>query len=97
MQCQPYPGDGMPIDPTYRGNEPQFVIKTQNCEMYSIYDQVQGFDVHICIACLRWSTFSVGKWFSEVCAMPDPLKSPCPTQPVVCCLGEPQMPLLEII
>ena len=67
-QCQPYPGDGMPIDPTYRGNEPWFIVKTQDFEMYSIYDQVQGFDTHIHITHLHWSTFSVGKWFAEVCA-----------------------------
>ena len=37
-QCQPYPGDDLPVDLTYKEGEPQFIIENQDFEMYSIYD-----------------------------------------------------------
>ena len=36
--------------------------------MFMIYDHIQGFNTHIHITCLWWSTFLIGRWFAELCA-----------------------------
>ena len=47
MHCQPYPGDGTPINSTYRLGDQQFVVEQQDFHMYLIYDQVQDFEAHL--------------------------------------------------
>ena len=36
--------------------------------MFMIYDCIQGFNIHIHITCLWWSTFLIGRWFAKLCA-----------------------------
>ena len=84
-QCQPYPGDDLPVDPTYKEGEPWFIIENQDFEMYSIYDWVQGFDAHLHVTCLHWSIFSVRKWFAELCARQNGF--PYPWEYAYCWLG----------
>lgn len=71
-QCQPYPGDSPTVDPTvdsiFQPDEPQFVMEHLDFDMFVIYDHIQGFDAHIHLSHLHWSTFLVGKWFAELCA-----------------------------
>ena len=45
--CQLYPGDGTPIDPTYRPGDQRFIVERQDFHMYLIYDRVQGFEAHL--------------------------------------------------
>ena len=37
-------------------------------DIFMIYDRVQGFDTHIHITHLQWSTFLIGRWFAKLCA-----------------------------
>ena len=67
-RCQPFPGDGPPVDLTYRVGEPRFVVEHQDFDILVIYDRVQGFEARICVSLLRWPVFSVGKWYAERCA-----------------------------
>ena len=70
-QCEPFPGDGQPVDPSYSPGTPRFIVEPQQLErdLYCIYDRVQGFEAHIHTAVLSLRSFSVGKWFAEKCAL----------------------------
>ena len=57
-------------------NEPRFIVKSQDFNMYSIYNCIQGFDTHIHLAQLHWSAFSVGRWLAELCAQQNGFLSP---------------------
>ena len=76
--CQPYPGDGQPVDTTYHPGAKRFVIIHRDRDIVEIYDRVQGFEAFISVRYLQWERFSVGKWFAERCAansgMPSPWK-----------------------
>ena len=67
--CQPFPGDGAPIDPSYTEGKQRFTVERLNTEFFAVYDRVQGFDSHIHVSRVRWKSFSIGKWFSERCAI----------------------------
>ena len=64
-QCQPFPGDGQPVDPSFKKGEARFVVERQDRGLFCIYDRVQGFDTHIHVSRLRWGSFSIGEWFAE--------------------------------
>lgn len=66
--CQPYPGDGRAIDPTYVQDESRFIFTRQVPNLVEIYDRVQGFETHISLDVLRNETFRPGLWFAERCA-----------------------------
>ena len=68
-QCQPFPGDGRPVDPSFQSENPRFLIERQDRGFFCIYDRVQGFETSIHIARLRWDSFSIGEWFAERCAV----------------------------
>jgi hypothetical protein len=74
--CQPFPGDGPAVDPTYREGEKRFIITPIEPEILEIYDRVQGFETHVSVTYLLQENFSVGRWFAERCAvnknMPQP-------------------------
>jgi Retroviral aspartyl protease len=76
--CQPFPGDGLAVDPTYHDGDRRFVITPTDPEIIEVYDQVQGFETHISVNYLLQEDFSVGRWFAEQCAvnmnMPQPWK-----------------------
>jgi hypothetical protein len=46
-QCGPFPGDGEPVDPTYRPGQPRFLIERQPRGFICIYDRIQGFETDI--------------------------------------------------
>lgn len=73
---QPFPGDGVPIDPTYRSGNSRFQFELQNFDILEIYDQFQGYETHIHLDLLRWSSFSIGKWYAERCAENSNLAQP---------------------
>ena len=68
--CQPFPGDDRrpAIDPTYLEGQPRFKIEPAKYELISIYDRVQGFDIHIHTSRLQDPEFEVGRWYAEQCA-----------------------------
>ena len=76
--CQPFPGDGPPIDPTYELGDPRFEISyaASAFELLEIYDRVQGFDAHIHLSHLRTPEFSIGRWYAEQCAFNKDLPNP---------------------
>lgn len=45
--CQPYPGDDIPVDPTYKKGDTQFVISQQDFNLIEIYDHVKGTETYI--------------------------------------------------
>jgi hypothetical protein len=65
LNCQPFPGDGPPADPTYRGGDGRFVISQRRDGLLEIYDRVQGFETHISPTYLGQEGFSAGRWFAE--------------------------------
>ena len=73
-QCQPYPGDGKPIDSSFRIGDPHCFIERRGRGLFSIYDRVQGFETEIHVARVRWDSFSIGEWFAERCAANSGLK-----------------------
>jgi RNase H-like domain found in reverse transcriptase/Reverse transcriptase (RNA-dependent DNA polymerase)/Integrase zinc binding domain/Retroviral aspartyl protease/Zinc knuckle len=74
--CQPFPGDGPAVDPTYCDGDDRFVIARKSLDVLEVYDRVQGFEAHIAITHLQWERFSVGKWFAERCAFNSSLPRP---------------------
>jgi hypothetical protein len=66
--CQPFPGDGVPVDMSYRIGEPRFIVERQDRGLFCIYDRVQGFETDIHEDRLQWGLFSIGRWFAERCA-----------------------------
>ena len=75
-QCQPFPGDGKPLDPLYEEGDQRFIIERRNQGLYCIYNRVQGFEADIHLARVRWDFFSIGKWYAERCAMNSGLIDP---------------------
>jgi hypothetical protein len=77
-RCQPFPGDGIAVDPTYSVGDRRFCIDMRDARTVEIYDRVQGFDTHIRLHLLGWPSFSLGKWYAERCAetvgFPEPWK-----------------------
>ena len=67
--CQPFPGDGSPVDPTYHEGEDRFVFALLELDVLEIYDRVQGFETHLSMSQLRVGTFAPGRWFAERCAV----------------------------
>ena len=68
-ECQPFPGDGTPVDPTFREGDNRFVITFRDSDTLEIYDRLQGFEAYISARYLQWERFSVGRWFAERCAV----------------------------
>ena len=75
-QCQPFPGDGPPIDISYKEGDQRFAIELRARGLYCVYDRVQGFEADIHVARLRWEFFSIGKWYAERCATNAQLDEP---------------------
>ena len=75
-ECQPYPGDGVAVDSTYREGDDRFVITKHGVDLIEIYDRVQGFESHISMRFVQWQTFSIGRWFAERCAIMQQMESP---------------------
>jgi len=75
-KCQPFPGDGVAVDPTYCSGDDRFLIARRDLEVLEVYDRVQGFEARIAITYLQWERFSVGKWFAERCAYNNRLPRP---------------------
>ena len=68
--CQPFPGDGPAIDPTYDQAESRFIFQRHrptSLNIVEIYDRVQGFETHIALYVLRDESFRPGVWFAERC------------------------------
>ena len=68
-QCQPFPGDGHPVDNSYKPGSPRFLVERRDRGFLCIYDRVQGFETNIHIARLHWDSFSIGEWFAERCTV----------------------------
>jgi reverse transcriptase-like protein/aspartyl protease/zinc knuckle protein len=66
--CQPYPGDGPPVDPTYSEDDFRFRAARESRNLLCIYDRVQGQEAYLLWDIARWDQFSIGKWFVERCA-----------------------------
>ena len=71
--CQPFPGDeieALPIE--FLNGKPRFEVTREeefpNDDMYTISDHSRGIIASIHIARLRHDTFSIGKWYAEICA-----------------------------
>ena len=75
-RCQPFPGDGTPVDSTYHIGELRFVVERQDADIMVIYDRVQGFEARIFVGILQWPVFSIGKWYAERCAIHKDLQVP---------------------
>ena len=75
-KCQPFPGDGEPVDPSYYPGERRFIVEKQNRGFYCIYDRVQGFETDIHESRVQWGFFSIGLWFAERCAVNTGLHAP---------------------
>jgi hypothetical protein len=65
--CQPFPGDGPPMDPRYRVGDVRFIIDQRDHDIFEVFDRVQGFEALIHVSLLRWREFSVGRWHAERC------------------------------
>lgn len=77
--CQPFPGDGPAVDPTYVQSESRFVFQRHrpvSLNIVEIYDRVQGFETHISLDVLRDESFRPGVWFAERCAYNQNLNQP---------------------
>ena len=74
--CQPYPGDGRPVDHSYYPEAQRFIIERQRRGFYCIYDRVQGFETDIHETRVNWWFFSIGQWFAERCAVNSGLYAP---------------------
>ena len=68
-RCQPFPGDGDPVDPRYTPGDRRFIVEHQERGLICVYDRVQGFETDIHVDRLKWEHFSLGKWFAERCAV----------------------------
>lgn len=75
-KCQPFPGDGEPVDPSYYPGESRFLVEKQGRGFYCIYDRVQGFETDIHESRVQWGFFSIGLWFAERCAVNSGLHRP---------------------
>jgi len=71
--CQPFPGDeieALPIE--FLNGKPRFEVtrgeEFPDDDIYTISDNSHGIIASIHIARLRNNTFSIGKWYAEICA-----------------------------
>ena len=76
IACQPFPGDGHAIDPTFVIGDSRFIMKRVRYGLLQIYDRVQGFEAHIHLSRLQVSSFAVGRWYAEQCASNSELAEP---------------------
>ncbi|KIM44099.1 hypothetical protein M413DRAFT_67819, partial [Hebeloma cylindrosporum] len=60
-EVQPFPGDD-------RFPQPHFENEFPDDDMYTVNDYSRGITASIHIARLRHDTFSIGKWYAEICA-----------------------------
>ena len=74
--CQPFPVDGLAVDPTYMQTKSRFIFTKYCPEIIEIYDRVQGFKTHISLDVLRNETFRPGLWFAERCVYNQNLPQP---------------------
>lgn len=74
--CQPFPGDGPAVDPTFVDGDPRFMMKPVTNDLLEIYDRVQGFEIHIHFSRLQEPDFAVGKWYAEQCAFNSEMENP---------------------
>jgi len=74
-RCQPYPGDGQPVDPTYTSENPRFILDKID-DLIEIYDRVQGFETYLTWDIATWDEISLGKWFVEQCAVNQDMDAP---------------------
>ena len=74
--CQPFPGDGPPVDPSYVKGEHQFLIIRIDHGLLSVYDRVQGFDSSLHPDLLKDPDFVVVRWYAEQCTYNSGLTSP---------------------
>ena len=68
-KCQPYTGDGVPVDQTYLQGEVRFIVEKADDDLVSIYNWVQGFEAYLWWDLAKFCDFSIGKWFAEQCAI----------------------------
>jgi protein associated with RNAse G/E len=76
ISCQPFPGDeaeALPME--FPNGKPRFEVtrglEFPDDDMYIINDHARGIVTAIHIARLRHDTFSIGKWYAEICARKD--------------------------
>lgn len=74
--CQPFPVDGLAVDPTYMQTKSCFIFIKHCPEIIEIYNRVQGFKTHISLDVLRNETFRSGLWFAERCVYNQNLPQP---------------------
>ena len=72
-RCQPFPDDeieGLPMESL--NGKPRFEVtrgeESPDNNMYTISDHARGRFASIHVARLRDNTFSIGKWYAEICA-----------------------------
>jgi hypothetical protein len=65
QSCQPFPGDRIPVDPTYNNSEHRFKVGFELHNLLCIYDRVQGIEAYLLWDIASWDQFSIGKWFAE--------------------------------
>jgi hypothetical protein len=75
-QCQPFPRDEEPVDPSYCAGQQRFMVEVQPRGFICIYDRVQGFETDIHETRLQWGLFSIGHWFAERCAVNSEILAP---------------------
>jgi hypothetical protein len=71
--CQPFPDDETEALPSeFFDGKPRFEVtrgeEFPDDDMYTISDHFRGIIASIHIAHLRHDTFSIGKWYAEICA-----------------------------
>ena len=74
--CQPFPGDGHAVDPTFVTGDPRFIVKRVRYGLLQVYDRMQGFEAHIHLSRLQVPSFAVGRWYAEQCAFNSGLDEP---------------------
>jgi hypothetical protein len=75
-KCQPFPGDGHAVDPTFVAGESRFIMKRMDHGLLEVYDRVQGFEAHIHLSRLQEPGFVVGRWYAEQCAFNSEFEKP---------------------
>jgi hypothetical protein len=67
INCQPYPGDDEFIRDGLTSLPLHFHVDTHKNDIFTIQDNKQCFDSHLHVSRVRFSSFSVGKWYAEQC------------------------------
>ena len=68
-KCQPYPGNGVPVDRTYLQGEVHFIVEKADDNLVCISNWVQGFKAYLWWDLAKFCDFSIGKWFAKQCAI----------------------------